>query len=166
MEQVWQTAYDTLIAILTTPQNVVLLLLSWGLVEAFAPIVEWTLASRKLKTQARLRLYGLARVGKRLGATLWCSALVWLPHAQPPLCGDDMLDGCHTLIDRLATAVVLGLALSLGHNVVAKTIRRVTGNRKKHRVICANCRGRIQIETLDDPCSKCGEKPHEVTRQK
>lgn len=161
--QFWAIVADHVAAIATTPENAGLLVLSWGLVEAFAPLFA-VLVELPEKGPTRLAVYRVARAGKRVAATLWCLILVWVPYAQPPLCEGPPADGCHTVIQRLTTAVVLGGVLSLGHYWVARGLRRIRGGEKSRRVICANCHRAVALETLQQPCPNCGKPPHEVTR--
>ena len=163
IEQIQNVVWGYVVGILTTPQNLALLVLSWGLVEAAAPLLRWVIASPAWNKWQRVRLYELGKLGKRMAATLWCLALVWVPYAQPPLCDGPAALGCQTVIQRLTTAVVLGLALSVGHNLIARLARRTLGKHKLHAFICANCRSKINVEYTADPCPKCGVSPHEVT---
>lgn len=125
MEHTAQAILATLSGILTTPANALILILSWGLVEAFAPPVEWILARQRWSIAQRSKLALAAKLGKRLAATIWCLGLVWIPGAQPPLCDGWVVADCQTVIERLTVAVVLGLALSLTHNLVARAIKRL-----------------------------------------
>lgn len=146
-----------------TGGNAAILVGSWSLIEAMSPMVHAAVMSPGLLPY-REALYRWVKRGKRLAAVLWCSLLVWVPNFQPPLCeAGEMLGGCQTLLDRLATGAVLGVLLSLGHFGAAAGLRRLTGQRKRVMIRCANCGGESRVSSFSDSCPACGMPPHEVT---
>lgn len=165
MDQILAAAWEYLYGLITNPYNLAILGLSWGLVEVFAPLFRLLIAAPDLNKVKRVRLLAWARAGKRLAAVIWCSALVWVPTFQPPLCTAGPVDGCQSLAERLLSAILMGLVLSAGHNVIAKQLRRFNGSRKLHKIKCAqsNCGKVIEVVSLTDPCPCCGRTPHERT---
>lgn len=111
---------QTLLAELGNYQNTLIVAATWAVIEVTAPVAE-TLA-------ARYRwLHWLATHGKRCAAVIWCSALVWVPDAQPALCGELAAEGCQTIFNRISIGVILGVLLSTGHWGVAKTWAKYVG---------------------------------------
>lgn len=146
-----------------TGGNAAILVGTWALIEATSPMVDAAVMSQRLLPY-RVGIYTWAKRGKRIAAVLWCSALVWVPTFQPPLCAGTMVPlDCQTLLDRLATGAVLGIVLSLGHATAVAALRRLTGRRKRVLVTCANCGAESKVVSFSDSCPACGQPPHEVT---
>lgn len=151
------------VEIFRSPANYAILVVAWFAVEITGPVLRFLVSLPRVTRKTRLQLYGLLRHGKRIGSTLWCLILTWVPYAQPDLCGPGRLEGCQTIMSRLAVAVVLGGGLALGHRAIAARLRKAFGVAKLHRITCSNCRKGIKVTSLEDPCPECSEVPHEVT---
>ena len=166
MEDLARYVWEYSRALLTTPENALLLAVSWVCVEAVAPIAAFVVALPGWSGRQRLMIYGLLGALKNFAAVFWCSILVWIPHAQPALCAATSgHPPCQNFAERVATGIVLGGALAAGHKLIAPRVRKMIGRPKRHRFVCANCRKIIQIEYTSDPCPACGQTPHEVTRR-
>ncbi|HEU02309.1 hypothetical protein LCGC14_2721050 [marine sediment metagenome] len=161
--EIWAIVWAFTLEIYRSPANYAILVVAWFAVEATGSLFSLLISLPKLRKPTRLRLYGLVQRGKFYGSALWCAILVWIPYAQPDLCGADRAEGCQTIMGRLAVAVVLGLGLSVGHKLVAPRLRRILGRAKTRRVVCSSCRKSVKIGSFEDPCPECGEVPHEVT---
>ena len=159
-----------LIAELTNYQNAIIMFVTWMGIEVMSPLVRATIMHARLLPY-RLKLHNAVKYGKRIAAVVWCSGIVWIPHAQPELCqkpvveGVEVLtpEGCQSIFTRVAIGVILGGLLSSGHWAGAIAYRKLTGRKKKVWVKCVNCDAKVEVESLDDPCPKCNEPPHEVT---
>lgn len=147
---------------LTNYQNGILMMVTWAIVEMMSPLTRMMVM--RSRGPMRLRLHQLQKHGKRVAGVIWISALVWIPYAQPPLCDGPPADGCQTPFARISLGVILGVLLSSSHWAGAKLLRRITGAKKKVRVACANCGEKYETESWGDPCPKCKETPHEVTK--
>lgn len=152
-------------ALVSNPINYPILAATWIIIEVMDPFVRWLIAAPGRTPQARMRLHQLAGMGKRFAAVFWCSLFVWVPLAQPPLCGLAVVDGCQPIMDRIAVGLVLGFGLTGGHAIAMVAARKVRGEDKRRKIVCANCRSTVAVSSLEDPCPICKESPHrEVTQ--
>lgn len=155
---------------LSNYQNAILMFVTWAIIEGMTPLVRFVVMHPRL-VRFRLTLYNLQKYGKRTAGMIWCSGLVWVPYAQPPLCEPLAVDavdglapaGCQTPFARVALGLILGVLLSSGHWAGAKAFRKLLGRKKKVWVICVNCSEKVAVESLGEACPKCNEPPHEVT---
>jgi len=152
-------------SIVQNPINLPILGATWVIIEALDPLFLWVVDSPGRTAQARVRLYQLVGIGKRLAAVFWCSLAVWIPLAQPELCVEVAAAGCQTIIERIAVGAVLGFSLTGGHWAAKVVYRKVRGEKRQRRIICVACRKKVLVADLADPCPQCGESPHEVTRR-
>lgn len=148
---------NELAAELTGYQSAVILTVTWALIEMMTPVAEWIVKLPDVRRH-RLVLYELQLAGKRIAAVLWCSLLVWFPHAQPPLCPGADAPGCQTTFNRIAIGIILGILLSLGHWGGAILFRRLRGVEKpdKRRELTES--GLIQKESPESPSDAPDEK--------
>lgn len=157
---------DTLLNLVNaylTPANGAILIATWTLVEVTQPLVTLVVMSKAL-VRYRQPLHRAASVGKKLAAAIWCSALMWVPTFQPPLCEGPADGVCQPLVERLAAGLLLGLLLSLGHASFMAIIRKRTGRIRLVTVRCVNCRKTYRASSLEDACAHCGNPPDEVVR--
>ncbi len=161
--EIWEIVWAFTVEIFRSPANYAILVVAWFAVEVTGPVFAFLVSLPKMKRPTRLRLHSLLFKGKQVGSTLWCVILTWVPYAQPDLCGRDRAEGCQTIMDRLAVAVVLGIGLAVAHRIIAPRLRKMLGRSKLHRITCSNCRKGIRVSSLEDPCPECGQVPHEVT---
>lgn len=153
---------QTLIAELSNYNNALIVALTWAAIEGLTPIIEGIVMLPAL-LKYRLTLYGLQKNGKRIAGILWCSILVWVPMAQPSLCSGVDAGTCQTIFQRVALGVILGALLSSGHWGMMKGWRKFSGSKKVVKIVCASCGAKNKVESLDERCPKCGEKPYEVS---
>ena len=160
-----------LLAELVNYQNAIIMFGTWMLIEVLqTPVIQFVTMHPRL-AKRRLQLHNAQKYGKRVAAVFWCSGIVWIPYAQPPLCSTAVIDGwdvlvpegCQTVFNRVVLGIILGGLLSSSHWAGAIAFRKLTGRKKKVWVKCVNCDEKVQVESLDDHCPKCGEPPHEVT---
>lgn len=159
----WTQVIQWAEGIALNPINYPILGVTWVIIELMDPLVRWLIDGAK-QASARVRLYQLAGIGKRFAAVFWCSLFVWVPLAQPELCQEAVTKVCQTLMERLSVGAVLGFALTGGHAVGAALYRKAVKEKKKRKIICANCKSTALVFSLSDPCPICGQPPHEVTR--
>lgn len=160
---------DWLFQYILTANNGFILFGTWVGVELMGPVFVWVV-SRPAFVKHRLTLYGMVRKGKTHAAALWCSILVWVPTAQPTLCGDDVADvdaandaGCQLLFHRLVLGPGLGYFLMLIHRYALAKILKKLGFGKTMKTVCINCKKTVKVEAMDDPCPECAHPTHQVT---
>ncbi len=161
--ELWLIVWEFIKGTFSNPANLAILVVAWALIEALSPLFAFVVSLPKVNKSARLQLHNLVKKGKQQAAVFWCAVGTWVPYSQPELCGAELTEGCQTIMDRLAVAVVLGYGMSVIHWFIAPKIRKALGNTKMHRITCSNCRKGVKVSSLDDPCPICGEIPHEVT---
>ena len=88
MEEVIAGLWKFMVDTWTTPENYAILGATMALVWATEPVLHAIVWMERLH-KWRDGLYTAKRVGKRLGASMWCEIIVHLPidGIQPPLCG-------------------------------------------------------------------------------
>ena len=111
---------------LLTQANGWIVAVTWAAIEAMTPVINYLMTLKRFEGM-RARVEILISRGKPAAGALWCSALVWIPGAQPELCSVAVVDNCQSVFERVAVGIVLGVGLSLSHKFALKTFRGIVG---------------------------------------
>ncbi len=147
----------------TNEMNMAIVLGTYGLIYALKPAAHAFVWSEHFGKH-RTKLYHVFRWGKRLAATIWCSVAVWIPGAQPDLCGPAMAEGCQSVSMRITTALFLGVVMTWSYG---KVMGMLEGEPKaKFKVKCINCKATSRVNDMQQPCPACEVSLHELVKVK